>query len=85
MALIVERFDRADVDVIADLARRADLFGSAEAHAGAILDAAADAVYRAEGDDWISTWRSLNRARFYASAQRWPSVKGLTVRSEASS
>lgn len=81
MALTVASFDRADVDVLRDIARRADLFGSAEAHASAILDCAADCVYRAEAPDWLSTWRTIQRARFYASAQRWPAVNSLAVHS----
>ena len=47
----------------------------------ALLDAAADYVYRTEPADWITHWRQLNRARFYVSAERWPAVNPLTVQS----
>ena len=73
MALTVAAFDRDIVAVYREALAAGD--------AGALLDAAADYVYRTEPADWITHWRQLNRARFYVSAERGPAVNPLTVQS----
>lgn len=71
----VASFDRDIVQIYREALARGD--------AGALLDAAAEYVYRTEPHDWITHWRRLNRARFYACAVRWPAVKSLAVTREA--